>query len=317
MKRWVSKGRVPVVGPRVRMMILATALAVLGSSGTSVAGPATAADLTGTLAFVSDRDGQDEIYVRDLATGAERRITDNEGPDRAPSWSPDGRWIAFNSRRPPHDDPEIYIVRPDRPKPRRLTRDPAEDQRPAFTADGKAVVFQRGDFTGGFGLWSVRVDDRSETQLTKPDRAGSFDAAPDPSPVNGTIVLQTNRRVGALFPFRLARLAEGRSQPHDLGPALAASIDGPRWSPDGRRIAFAAGGDLYVFTPSSRRLKRVTRGAASDLSPDWSPDGRRLVFQSDRRVKSGGIHVLDLDSGAVRFVVAGRTPVWTKRRLAD
>lgn len=316
MKRSVSAGGGSGARGVVRVSVVAALVAITGPLGVA-AGPAMAAELTGTLAFVSDRDGQDEIYVRDLATGAERRITDNEGPDRAPSWSPDGRWIAFNSRRPPHEDPEIYIVRLDRPKPHRLTRDPAEDQRPAFTADGKTIVFQRGDFTAGFGLWSVRVADRVETQLTKPDRAGSFDAAPDPSPVSGTIVLQTNRRVGALFPFRLARLAEGRSQPHDLGSALAASIDGPRWSPDGRRIAFAAGGDLYVFTPSSQRLKRVTRGAASDLSPDWSPDGRLLVFQSDRRVETGGIHVLDLDTGAVRFVFAGRTPVWTARRFFE
>lgn len=299
-------------GVRRAAATLALALATL---------PARAADpsdtLAGTLAFVSDRGGQDEIYIRDLATGTERRITENEGPDRAPSWSPDGRWIAFNSRRPPHEDPEIYIVRPDKLKPRRLTRNPAEDQRPAFTADGKTIVFQRGDFTAGFGIWSVGVEDRAETQLTKPDRANSFDAAPDPSPLDGTIVLQTNRRVGALFPFRLARLAEGRKQPHDFGPAAPASIDGPRWSPDGRRIAFAAGGDLYVFTPSAKRLKRVTSGKASDLSPDWSPDGGRLVFQSDRRIKTGGIHVVDLDSGAIRFVGEGRTPVWTKRSHAE
>jgi Tol biopolymer transport system component len=283
----------------------------------SAGGFAAAADLTGTLAFVSDRSGQDEIYIRDLASGVERRITENAGPDRAPSWSPDGRWIAFNSRRPPHEDPEIYILRPDTLKLRRLTRNPAEDQRPAFTADGKTIVFQRGDFTAGFGIWSVRVDDRTETQLTKPDSAGSFDAAPDPSPVNGTIVLQTNRRVGALFPFRLARLVEGRRQPRDFGPAAPASIDGPRWSPDGRQIAFAAGGDLYVFTPATSRLKRVTSGKASDLSPDWSPDGTMMVFQSDRRVDTGGIHVLDLDTGAVGFVGEGRTPVWTERSFPE
>lgn len=53
----------------------------------------------GTIAFVSDRLDQDEIYLLDLASSRVDRLTRNPGPDRAPAWSPDGRWLAFNSRR--------------------------------------------------------------------------------------------------------------------------------------------------------------------------------------------------------------------------
>ncbi len=51
------------------------------------------------VAFVSSRSGNPEIYVVEIATGAERRLTDSAAIDVAPAWSPDGRRLAFLSNR--------------------------------------------------------------------------------------------------------------------------------------------------------------------------------------------------------------------------
>jgi tetratricopeptide (TPR) repeat protein len=51
------------------------------------------------IAFVSARNGNWEVYVVEIATGAERRLTDNTAADVAPTWSPDGRRLAFLSNR--------------------------------------------------------------------------------------------------------------------------------------------------------------------------------------------------------------------------
>jgi Tol biopolymer transport system component/tetratricopeptide (TPR) repeat protein len=51
------------------------------------------------VAFVSSRSGNWEIYVVEIATGAERRLTDSAAVDVAPTWSPDGRKLAFLSNR--------------------------------------------------------------------------------------------------------------------------------------------------------------------------------------------------------------------------
>lgn len=98
----ISVGWFPgLVGSRRRRVAVALASMV-------AAGPAVAADPAGpsadTPAFVSDRSGRDELPARDLASGAERRITDYAAPDRARSRSPDGR-------RPPHQQPEADIGR--------------------------------------------------------------------------------------------------------------------------------------------------------------------------------------------------------------
>ena len=49
------------------------------------------------VAFASDRDGDFEIYTVDMSTGELQRITDNAVGDRRPVWSPDGRWISYQS----------------------------------------------------------------------------------------------------------------------------------------------------------------------------------------------------------------------------
>ena len=56
-------------------------------------------------------------------------------------------------------------------------------------------------------------------------------------------------------------------------------VDG---SPDGREVAFSLLGDLYRLPIAGGAAQRVTSGPAWDVQPRWSPDGRELAFTSDR-----------------------------------
>jgi len=68
-------------------------------------------------------------------------------------------------------------------------------------------------------------------------------------------------------------------------PSLG-DILSPSWSPDGDRIAFSAtsGGvsDLFIYTVSTRSLRRLTADAYADLQPAWSPTGSSVAFVTDR-----------------------------------
>jgi dipeptidyl aminopeptidase/acylaminoacyl peptidase len=84
---------------------------------------------------------------------------------------------------------------------------------------------------------------------------------------------------------------------------LARDASGPEWSPDGRRLAFAGRGGIWVSRPDGTGRRRVTRAPRSGLDdePSWSPDGRRIVFHREWE------HGPSLDSTVDLYVVDLRT----------
>ena len=98
------------------------------------------------IAFASRRDGNEDIYVMDADGGNVRRLTNHTSQDASPSWSPDGRSIAFFSLRDDNPEtaeinPEIYVMDADGGNVRRLTNHIAWDFAPSWSPDSRFVVF--------------------------------------------------------------------------------------------------------------------------------------------------------------------------------
>jgi Tol biopolymer transport system component len=74
----------------------------------------------------------------------------------------------------------------------------------------------------------------------------------------------------------------------------------PRWSPDGRLIAFHRAGDIWIMQPDGSAAHRVTSGAANDINPSWSPDGGRLVFSrtTDGTLAGRSLYVVSAVGGS-------------------
>ena len=82
-----------------------------------------------------------------------RRLTDHPAEDRSPSWSPDGRHIAFDSERA--GKAEIYVMGSDGSNRRRLTDHPAGDRSPSWSPDGRHIAFE----SNRDGDWEIYVMD--------------------------------------------------------------------------------------------------------------------------------------------------------------
>ena len=82
------------------------------------------------IAFVSDRDGNWEIYVMDADGGNQQRLTENLFDDWDPLWAPDGKRIAFASDK--KGDYEIYVTNTNGRNLQNLTNNPNHDVNPAW-----------------------------------------------------------------------------------------------------------------------------------------------------------------------------------------
>lgn len=291
--------------------------------------PASAADVPGTIAYVSDATGDDEVMIMSVDGTQHRRLTENAGPDRAPSWSPDGRSLVFNSRREPHAGrPQLYVVDIATGATTRVTQSTSEDQRAAWSADGATLYLQRGVFFAQpYNLIAHTIDGGSEVALTDSVASHIWNAAPAPSPDGSVLLFQSNRDLPTtdLFPQELFALdlGTGAVAPVTLGGDLppGSSIDGPTWNPSGTQFAFASDGVLYVVDatgdPATWSATAVTDGSGDDSSPSFSPDGSRLVHQSwvagddpDGDEDVAVIRILDLATGEQTTIAEGRTPKW-------
>ncbi|MGH7569975.1 MAG: protein kinase domain-containing protein, partial [Gemmatimonadales bacterium] len=251
-------------------------------------GPRSAVD--SKIAFTSDRDGPDpvghlgnhEIYVMNADGTDQRRLTNHDAMDELPAWSPDGKRIAFSSRRGGGGD--IFLMDADGTQPARLTN-LTEMRLYAFHAtwslDGKRIAFQ------SFVRPDIFVINEDGTGLTNLTNHPARDGLPDWSPDGRKIAFVSDRdgtgdvyvmNVDGTEPVRLTFNAASH-------PGPGWGLD-PDWSPDGRKIAFVSDRDgdqeIYVMNADGTNPVRLTVNPGEDGFPSWSPDGKMLAFH--RRV---------------------------------
>jgi TolB protein len=216
-----------------------------------------------------------DVWVAHADGTHARRLTHRRGDEFDPSWSPDGRRIAYrDSRRGINRNDEIYVMDADGSHARRLTHTPYNEWSPSWSPDGALIAFYSGE------LFVMRPDGRRPRQVTNvegeypawsPDgrRIAFMSAQPDARGSNPNYDVVVVDRDGS----------HARSLTDWLGE------DGwPAWSPDGRSIAFtsthgASGARrLWVMASADGSHKRVlTRGSF----PVWSPDGGAIMFSDD------------------------------------
>jgi WD40-like Beta Propeller Repeat len=255
----------------------------------------------GKIAFTSNRNAQNDIYVMNVQGGHQTQLTTDLANDRHPRWSASGRQIAFASGR--DGNFEIYSMRADGANQTRLTSDPLPDDFPSWTADDRQIVFQRGGFATG-EIYVMNSDGSHPTDLTN-DPAP--DISPDVAPMGKKIVFGSTRGgSGGLFTMQtngteLTRLT-----------TTSGTDSVPNWSPSGRDIVFlrdetGLDDDIYIVHSDGTGLTRLTNTPTRDeVTPVWSPDRSGILFGACGAdgncqlytIKPDGSHERQLTSGS-------------------
>ena len=236
-----------------------------------------------------------EIWqVRTDGTGVKRLIVEGDRDDE-PAVSPDGKQIAFTSKR--DDNWDIYIFDRDSLETRRLTRDASFDYQPSWSPDGKHLVFVS-DRTGNADLHRVNAEGGGIVNLT---RSEGDEFMPAWSP--GGDIISFVRWVGEMSIIHVMN-SDGNGQKRlDNSPFYNTW---PTWSPQGDKIAFVNAPEedaklerIYSIDldgQNKQLLFETLDGRIKKLS--WSSDGTKLLF-----VYHGGeineIRILDVMSRKV------------------
>jgi len=240
---------------------------------------------TSKIVFISNRDGNDELYIMDYDGHNQTRITFNKIKDYMPCWSADGRKISYTSFI--HDKASLYILNPYEGK-RIKVEDRGTNFGPSFSADGKKLAFCSTLEKGNSEIYVATSDGEKIKRLTFNK---GIDTAPSWSPTSREIAFTSDR--GGTPQIYIMDAEGSNVRRVSFGGSY---FDGPAWSPTGDRIAYVSRVkqifDIYVINLRTNQTIKLTESNARNESPSWSPDGRHLIFSSNL---SGTIQLYSID----------------------
>lgn len=115
------------------------------------------------LAFISDADGNPEVYVMNTDATERRRLTQTPAAEYGIAWSPDGRKIAYVSEQ--DGNPEVYVVDIRSGSTNRLTRNNVPDNEPVWSPDSNRIAFV--SYLDGDGeIFVMDADGMNQMRLT-------------------------------------------------------------------------------------------------------------------------------------------------------
>lgn len=269
------------------------------------------------------RQGAFSLHLLPLDGSRPQRLTSPASTypgDLAPSFSPDGQWLAF-VRTALDGRQDVAVVPVTGGAVRRVAREQKGVTGLDWTASGEVIYAANRD--GAAGLWRVPREGGAPRWIALGSEGGEI-AGPSvarrgrgiafaqqrvqsqivevvPGEEEGRLLLRSTRDdfQPAVAPdgSRIAFVST-RSGSHEVWTAApdgsdaqrlssfgGARVSSPRWSPDGRRVVVSArvegNADVFVIAPGGE-ARQITAERADDVAPSWSRNGQWVYFASDR-----------------------------------
>ena len=273
------------------------------------------------ITFVSDRDSESalglvenrhtkEVYITDYDGANVQRVTASRSLNVTPTWSVDGRAVAYTSWR--NGPPDIFISHIYEGRLEAPLGGTVEIHNwlPSYSPDGQSIAFTS-NRDGNPEIYVSRIDGSDLRRVTNHP---GIDTSPTWSPLGHQIAFTSNRT--------------GSPQIYVVGVdgtglrriTFESYCDRPTWSPAPyNEIAYASrtgpGYDIKVVDLATNEVRQITFGLGSNESPSYAANGRHLVFSSDRGGGERQLFLVGRDGRGLRRITStgnNEMPGWSR-----
>ena len=265
------------------------------------------------VAFASRLGRNYDIYVMELRSRKQRRVTFAPSRDLYPSWSPDGSRIAFASDK--EGVFNLYTIEKNGENRTRLTNSSGDDIQPDWSPDGSKIAFVSDQASAVHQVYWMHVRTGHQHRLTQ---SNHFTRYPRWSPDGSKLAFHS--KVIDWAPRHSRQIWQVSVDGTGLKSLITDGEynDDPVISHDLKRIAFTStrddNTDIYTFDRDFQQIHRITHDPSDDYQPSWSPDGKHLV--SDR-TGNPDIYKINADGGGLvkltRSEADETMPAWSPR----
>jgi Tol biopolymer transport system component len=224
------------------------------------------------IAYSSDKSGAEQIYVRDLATGAEQQVTATKGAAVSPAWSPDGSRLAFHDQ-----NGAAFLVDLATGDTRPIMEALHAPSRLTWSADGSSLScaalkpYSHRFREGTSQILRINLQDGSFT-YTEPAPFKSLSTRGDDGPIispDGSLMAVVMEDVLWLIPVDASGRPTGAARQINHEPTDALS-----WSGDSQQLLYLSNGQLRLISRDGSRFSTVP------LELNWhrdKPSGKTLI----------------------------------------
>ena len=204
-------------------------------------------------------------------------VTSGDYGATSPSWSPDGKQIAFTYAK--GNSQQIGVINADGTNLRQITAIDSPSQRPIWSPKGDKIACLQNMQLTIIGTDGTVIKSLSSPLIQRVDYPGSW--SPDGTRLVFAAVVGNG--------YGIFAVSDDLTNLTQLGAGLSGSLNFPAWSPNGRKIAFSQSGNAGIYTINSdgSEARFVVKGGY----PSWSPDSASIAYSIPIDAARGVYHL--------------------------